>query len=112
MAVRGTLRHRLARQEKPFPVYGPPSRVDASSDRPSLQGEGGRNVGAHVCSDEAVSTLRRLLIPSAALLWGLQFAFLNPALALLLVALFDASAREVGFRARRVQRERVRRFAG
>jgi MFS transporter, SET family, sugar efflux transporter len=44
-----------------------------------------------------VSTLKRLLIPSAALLWGLQFAFLNPALALLLVALFDATAAEVGW---------------
>jgi MFS transporter, SET family, sugar efflux transporter len=31
------------------------------------------------------------------LLWGLQFAFLNPALALLLVALFDATAAEVGW---------------
>ena len=41
--------------------------------------------------------MRRLLIPSAALLWGLQFAFLNPALALLLVALFDASPGEVGW---------------
>ncbi|HJY44812.1 MAG TPA: MFS transporter [Propionibacteriaceae bacterium] len=41
--------------------------------------------------------LKRLLIPSAALLWGLQFAFLNPALALLLVALFDATAAEVGW---------------
>jgi SET family sugar efflux transporter-like MFS transporter len=40
---------------------------------------------------------RRLLVPSAALLWGLQFAFLNPALALLLVALFDASPGEVGW---------------
>jgi SET family sugar efflux transporter-like MFS transporter len=40
--------------------------------------------------------VKRLLIPSTALLWGLQFAFLNPALALLLVALFDASAGEVG----------------
>jgi SET family sugar efflux transporter-like MFS transporter len=42
-------------------------------------------------------TVKRLLIPSAALLWGLQFAFLNPALALLLVALFDATAAEVGW---------------
>ncbi|MDQ4503419.1 MFS transporter [Sinomonas sp. ASV322] len=40
--------------------------------------------------------LPRLLVPSAALLWGLQFAFLNPALALLLVALFHASDAEVG----------------
>ncbi len=47
--------------------------------------------------DEAVPNLKRLLIPSAALLWGLQFAFLNPALALLLVALFDATAAEVGW---------------
>ena len=41
--------------------------------------------------------MKRLLVPSAALLWGLQFAFLNPALALLLVALFDATAGEVGW---------------
>ncbi|GIF20669.1 SET family sugar efflux transporter-like MFS transporter [Actinoplanes tereljensis] len=33
---------------------------------------------------------------SAALLWGLQFALLNPALAVLLVEVFDASAGEVG----------------
>lgn len=38
----------------------------------------------------------RLLVPSTALLWGLQFAFLNPALALLLVDRFGASAAEVG----------------
>jgi SET family sugar efflux transporter-like MFS transporter len=35
-------------------------------------------------------------VPSAALLWGLQFAFLNPALALLLVTLFEATATQVG----------------
>jgi len=40
--------------------------------------------------------VRRLLIPSAALLWGLQVAFLNPALALLLVALYGARAGQVG----------------
>src|SRR3954470_10499201 len=40
--------------------------------------------------------VRRLLVPSAALLWGLQFAFLNPALALLLVTLFDATPGQVG----------------
>jgi SET family sugar efflux transporter-like MFS transporter len=40
--------------------------------------------------------VRRLLVPSAALLWGLQFAFLNPALALLLVTLFDATPDQVG----------------
>jgi SET family sugar efflux transporter-like MFS transporter len=37
-----------------------------------------------------------VLIRSAALLWGLQFAFLNPALALVLVELFGATAAEVG----------------
>lgn len=41
--------------------------------------------------------MRRLLVPSAALLWGLQFAFLNPALALLLVTLFGATAADVGW---------------
>jgi MFS transporter, SET family, sugar efflux transporter len=44
-----------------------------------------------------VSNMRRVLVPSAALLWGLQFAFLNPALALLLVTLFHATAAEVGW---------------
>ncbi|MGY3378380.1 hypothetical protein ACVWYS_000337 [Arthrobacter sp. TE12231] len=39
----------------------------------------------------ASPTPPRLLVSSAALLWGLQFAFLNPALALLLVALYDAT---------------------
>jgi MFS transporter, SET family, sugar efflux transporter len=38
-----------------------------------------------------------LLIPSSAMLWGLQFAFLNPALALLLVTLFNATAADVGW---------------
>lgn len=41
--------------------------------------------------------MNRLLIPSTALLWGLQFAFLSPTLALILVTLFDASATEVGW---------------
>ncbi len=40
--------------------------------------------------------MKRLLLPSAALLWGLQFSFLNPALALLLVSLYHASAGQVG----------------
>ncbi|RZS90882.1 SET family sugar efflux transporter-like MFS transporter [Motilibacter rhizosphaerae] len=39
---------------------------------------------------------RGLLLPAAALLWGLQAAFLNPALALLLVALYGASGGQVG----------------
>ena len=41
--------------------------------------------------------LRRLLTPSAALLWGLQYAFLNPALALILVSVYGATASEVGW---------------
>ena len=39
----------------------------------------------------------RLLTPSAALLWGLQYALLNPALALLLVSVYGATASEVGW---------------
>lgn len=31
--------------------------------------------------------MRRLLVPTSALLWGLQLAFLSPALALILVDL-------------------------
>jgi SET family sugar efflux transporter-like MFS transporter len=38
----------------------------------------------------------RLLVPGAALLWGTQFAFLNPAIGLLLVSLYGATPREVG----------------
>jgi SET family sugar efflux transporter-like MFS transporter len=43
------------------------------------------------------SYLKRLLVPSAALLWGLQIAFLSPALALILVTLYDASTAQVGW---------------
>ena len=39
----------------------------------------------------------RTLIPVAALLWGLQFAFLNPSIGLLLASLYDASAAQVGW---------------
>ncbi|MBL7259357.1 MFS transporter [Paractinoplanes lichenicola] len=39
---------------------------------------------------------KRWLVPSAALLWGLQFALLNPALAILLVDVFHAGAAQVG----------------
>ena len=41
--------------------------------------------------------LRRLLVPSSALLWGLQLAFLSPALALILVDLYGATTAEVGW---------------
>jgi MFS transporter, SET family, sugar efflux transporter len=41
--------------------------------------------------------MKRLLVPSAALLWGLQIAFLIPALALILVTLYGASTAEVGW---------------
>ncbi|GGL26425.1 MFS transporter [Phycicoccus endophyticus] len=38
----------------------------------------------------------RVLVPVSALLWGTQFAFLNPAIGIILVALYGADAREVG----------------
>lgn len=38
-----------------------------------------------------------LLIGSASLLWGLQFAFLNPTIGLLLVVLYDATPAQVGW---------------
>lgn len=41
--------------------------------------------------------MERLLTSSMALLWGLQFAFLTPALALLLVDLCDATPADVGW---------------
>ena len=39
---------------------------------------------------------RRLLVPGSALLWGTQFAFLNPAIGIILVSLYGACAAEVG----------------
>ena len=41
--------------------------------------------------------MNRLLMPSAALLWGLQIAFLSPSLALILTTLYGASMVEVGW---------------
>jgi SET family sugar efflux transporter-like MFS transporter len=41
--------------------------------------------------------MSRLLSSSSALLWGLQFAFLSPVLALLLVSLFHATPADVGW---------------
>ncbi|WP_349903626.1 MFS transporter [Parafrigoribacterium humi] len=41
--------------------------------------------------------MKRLLSSSSALFWGLQAAFLNPVLALLLVSLFGATPLEVGW---------------
>lgn len=43
-----------------------------------------------------VCVVGRLLVPSSALLWGLQFAFFSPALALILVSRYGASTAEVG----------------
>jgi SET family sugar efflux transporter-like MFS transporter len=40
---------------------------------------------------------KRLLVPSSALLWGLQLAFLSPALALILTTLYGATTAEVGW---------------
>jgi hypothetical protein len=41
--------------------------------------------------------VKRLLVPSSALLWGLQLAFLSPALALILTNLYGATTAEVGW---------------
>lgn len=41
--------------------------------------------------------MRRLLVPSSAALWGLQAAFLSPALALILTELYGATTAEVGW---------------
>lgn len=41
--------------------------------------------------------IARLLIPSSALLWGLQFALLSPALAIILATLYDASTADIGW---------------
>jgi MFS transporter, SET family, sugar efflux transporter len=41
--------------------------------------------------------VKRLLVPSSALLWGLQLAFLSPALALILVNLYGATLADVGW---------------
>lgn len=41
--------------------------------------------------------MHKLLVPSSALLWGLQLAFLSPSLALILVNLYGATTGEVGW---------------
>ncbi|MFK0002411.1 MFS transporter [Paenarthrobacter sp. NPDC090522] len=41
--------------------------------------------------------MNRTLVPASALLWGLQMAFLSPALALILVNLYGASTSDVGW---------------
>ncbi len=41
--------------------------------------------------------LARLLVPSSALLWGLHFALLSPALAIILATLYDASTVDIGW---------------
>lgn len=43
------------------------------------------------------SILRRPLLPLTSLLWGLQFSFLSPSLALVLVSLYGATPGEVGW---------------
>ena len=47
----------------------------------------------------------RLLVPASALLWGLQFAFLNPAIGIILVTLYDATPGEVGLALADLQRQ-------
>ncbi len=41
--------------------------------------------------------VKRVLVPSSALLWGLQSAFLSPVLALILTELYGATTAEVGW---------------
>ena len=41
--------------------------------------------------------MNKLLVPTSALMWGLQLAFLSPALALILVNLYGATTAEVGW---------------
>ena len=41
--------------------------------------------------------VKRVLVPTSALMWGLQMAFLSPALALILVNLYGATTAEVGW---------------
>jgi len=41
--------------------------------------------------------VNRLLVPSTALMWGLQIAFLSPSLALILTTLYGATMTEVGW---------------
>lgn len=40
--------------------------------------------------------IARLLTPASALLWGLQFALLSPALAIILATLYGASTADIG----------------
>lgn len=42
------------------------------------------------------SRFGKLLAPTSAMMWGLQFAFLNPVLGLLLIGLYQATASQVG----------------
>jgi MFS transporter, SET family, sugar efflux transporter len=44
-----------------------------------------------------MNKLNQLLVPSSALMWGLQLAFLSPALALILTDLYGATTAEVGW---------------
>ena len=41
--------------------------------------------------------MNRFLVPSSALMWGLQIAFLSPSLALILSTLYGASTAEIGW---------------
>lgn len=44
-----------------------------------------------------LSPVNRFLVPSSALMWGLQIAFLSPSLALILSTLYGASTAEIGW---------------
>ena len=66
----------------------PPRRI------PGLAGGCGDELAAGIDDGAPV---KRLLVTSSALLWGLQLAFLSPALALILVNLYGATTAEVGW---------------
>src|SRR5699024_11441466 len=46
---------------------------------------------------EDLSAVNRLLVPTSALMWGLQIAFLSPSLALILSTLYGAGTTEIGW---------------
>src|SRR6476659_8076770 len=59
--------------------------------------DGPRQEGSALRRDDGGSVVKRVLVPTSALMWGLQMAFLSPALALILVNLYGATTAEVGW---------------
>ena len=74
-----------------------PSEVGPVSAPAGNRAQGCRLQDRQTAEPGTAEYMKRLLVPSAALLWGLQIAFLSPALALILVTLYDASTAQVGW---------------